>query len=215
MNSTVAATTKNCTMNKHEIYLQSEDGPRVVLISGHAQSGKDTTANIMARQLREAGESVLITHYADLLKYVCKTFFEWNGKKDEYGRSLLQFVGTNIVRKQQPDFWADFLASMISFFKPMWDWVIIPDARFPNEIECMYDKGLRVTHVRIERENHNNGLTMEQAKHESETALDDYMPDYLINNEGDISELEESVRTVIDYMKRSSLTTEFKFYVRS
>ncbi len=40
------------------------------------------------------GYKVLIAHYADLVKYVAKTFFEWNGEKDEYGRSLLQHIGT-------------------------------------------------------------------------------------------------------------------------
>ena len=41
----------------------------VILFSGSASSGKDYVANIMKEQLEEKGNRVLITHYADLLKY--------------------------------------------------------------------------------------------------------------------------------------------------
>ena len=63
------------------------DKTKVVCISGHARSGKDTVAKILHDQLVKDNTEVLITHYADLLKYICKTFFNWNGKKDEQGRT--------------------------------------------------------------------------------------------------------------------------------
>ena len=56
---------------------------KVILISGKAQNGKDTVANILREVLHENGERVLVTHYADLLKYICRNYFEWDGKKDE------------------------------------------------------------------------------------------------------------------------------------
>ena len=71
---------------------------KVVCISGKAQHGKDTTAGMMKTVLESMGHTVLIAHYGDLVKYVCRTFFGWNGEKDAYGRSLLQKVGTDIVR---------------------------------------------------------------------------------------------------------------------
>ena len=43
---------------------------KVIAISGHARNGKDTVAQMLQKQLREDGYTVLITHYADLLKYV-------------------------------------------------------------------------------------------------------------------------------------------------
>ena len=82
-------------------------------------------------------KKVLITHYADLLKYICRTFFKWNGEKDDYGRTLLQQVGTNIVGAKQPDFWVDFIISVLNLFEGSWDIVIIPDCRFVNEVEKM------------------------------------------------------------------------------
>lgn len=104
---------------------------KVVCISGKAQHGKDTTAGMMKTALESMGHTVLIAHYGDLVKYVCRTFFGWNGEKDAYGRSLLQKVGTDIVREQRPNYWVDFVKDMLSMFPNEWDFVLIPDSRFP------------------------------------------------------------------------------------
>ena len=58
---------------------------KVILISGKARSGKDTLAKVLGDYLKEQGKDVLITHYADSLKYICETVFKWDGKKDEKG----------------------------------------------------------------------------------------------------------------------------------
>ena len=47
---------------------------KVITISGKAQNGKDTTAGLLKSALEADGYKVLITHYADLLKYICKQF---------------------------------------------------------------------------------------------------------------------------------------------
>lgn len=167
--------------------------PKVVLISGHAQHGKDTVASIIRDALLAKGDRVLLAHYADLVKYVCKTFFQWNGQKDEHGRSLLQYVGTDRVRKADPDYWVKFIASMLKIFAEYWEWVIIPDTRFPNEIEVLKDNGFDVTHVRVVRSEYDNGLTAEQRNHPSETALDGIAPDVFISNDYDMRHLVEVI----------------------
>jgi len=167
---------------------------KVILISGKAGSGKDSTAKIMRSFLMSDGKSVLITHYADVLKFVCQHFFNWDGEKDKAGRRLLQYVGTDLVRSQDPNFWADFLASMLKFFNGRWDYVIIPDTRFPNEIEVMKKGGFDTMHVRIDRPNLESKLTDEQKRHISETAMDAAVPDCRICNDGTLSELADTVR---------------------
>ena len=89
---------------------------RVICISGQAGAGKDTVGKVIANKLTEQGYTPLITHQADLLKYICTSYFDWDGVKDEAGRSLLQYVGTDVVRKNRPDFWVDFLISMFDLF---------------------------------------------------------------------------------------------------
>jgi len=151
--------------------------------------------------LEDYGNSVLITHFGDLVKHICTKFFDWDGKKDEYGRHLLQYVGTDIVRKQNPDYWVNFIIGILRFFEDNWDYVVIPDARFPNEINRLVDSGFKVTHMRVVRSNYQSTLTEEQQSHPSETALDDVIPDILIMNNGTLEDLESSVR---HYIKENS-----------
>ncbi len=158
---------------------------KILAISGHARHGKDTAAEMLSALLRINGARVLVAHQADLLKYICRTFFGWNGMKDEAGRSLLQEVGTDRIRAKDPDFWVRFLADVLRFFSDRWDYCIIPDTRFPNEIEFFRARGFDVTHLRIIRPHFYNGLTEVQRNHPSETALDDYPADGTILNDGE------------------------------
>jgi len=152
---------------------------------------------MLKSDLEDHGERVLIAHYGDLVKYVCRTFFDWNGEKDDYGRNLLQYVGTDIVRAREPEFWVDFVIKMIQFFGDNWDYVLIPDSRFPNEVERLRETGFGVTHLRVERRNFVSPLTPEQQNHPSETALDNTTPDYLIVNDGSLRDLELRVKQYI------------------
>ena len=165
---------------------------KVIAVSGHAQHGKDTTAGMLANKLRADGYAVLVTHYADLLKYICKAFFGWNGNKDEDGRTLLQRVGTDVIRKQCPDFWVDFISDILSYFHDEWDYVIIPDTRFPNEIEKLKEK-FEVVHLRVIRDNFLSPLTPEQQAHPSEIALDNVEADYYIHNDSGLDELNSKI----------------------
>lgn len=170
---------------------------KIITISGHARNGKDTLASILDRKLKAAGYKVLITHYADLVKYVCEKYFGWDGLKDERGRNLLQYVGTDVVRYQSPDFWVDFIKSILTLFRNHWDFVIIPDTRFPNEINVLKNDGFDVIHLRIERPDFDNGLTEEQKKHPSETSLDNIKPDCVIINDADIIVLTKKAETFL------------------
>ncbi len=166
---------------------------QIILISGKAQHGKDTSAAILKTELELDGNRVLITHYADLLKFICKQYFGWDGEKDEKGRHILQYVGTDVVRQKNPDFWVDFVSTVLKLFPDEWDYVIIPDCRFPNEIDNLRKNGLSAVHVRVVRENFISPLTKEQQAHSSETALDNVEPDYYIRNNGGINELKEQI----------------------
>lgn len=165
---------------------------KVVCISGHARAGKDTSAALMKKRLEAQGYKVLVMHNADLLKYMCQSLFDWDGQKDEAGRYLLQYVGTDVVRKREPDFWVDFIIKTLSMFPNTWDYVLIPDVRFPNEIDRLKKAGFDVTHIRIER-SCENGLTEKQREHPSETALDNTHPDVVIVNDGSIEEMNQRI----------------------
>ena len=99
---------------------------------------------------------------------------------------MLQYVGTDVIRQKNPDYWVNFLIGIFNLFPDEWDYVLIPDTRFPNENNLMKEY-FDVTTVRVTRPNYDNGLTEEQQNHESEIALDDYKFDYQIINNGDAS----------------------------
>ena len=171
--------------------------PKFICISGKARHGKDTVADMMRSELETRNSRVLVTHYADLLKYICKTYFGWDGNKDEAGRTLLQQVGTDCVRAQNPNFWVDFVLQIAALFADKWDYIIIPDTRFPNEISRIKEKFAAV-HIRVVRDQAAGNLTQAQSVHESEVALDDVPPDYLIENSGSMVDLQKATVHLLD-----------------
>jgi len=188
---------------------------KIICISGKARHGKDTTAGLLKEYLELADKKVLVTHYADLLKYLCKTYFGWDGNKDENGRQLLQYVGTDIIRKKRPDFWVDFVADILELFNDTWDYVIICDTRFPNEVSRLKDRGFDVIHLRVKRTEFDNNLTEEQRNHPSETALDDITPDYCIINDTTLDDLRyKTVEFLAEYMVTSSISDVFKNLIK-
>ena len=157
---------------------------------------------MLYEQLVENGYKVLITHYGDLVKYICKTFFNWNGEKDENGRHILQYVGTDIVREQKPDYWVSFVLDMLELFGDNWDYVIIPDARFPNEIDALKTVYRNVIHIKVDRPGYESDLTEEQLKHSSETALDDVEPNYLFWNVGSLEDMRDAAKSFISSLDK-------------
>lgn len=162
---------------------------KIICISGKARHGKDTAATLLKSKLETDGNRVLIVHYADLLKHICRSFFGWNGEKDEAGRALLQRVGTDVIRAQCPDFWVGFVAEVLRLFPDEWDYAIIPDCRFPNEISYLRQAGFNTIHIRVARSDFESPLTPEQQRHPSETALDACVPDYILHNDGTLADL--------------------------
>ena len=180
-----------------------------IILSGKSGSGKDMTAQFMKEELAKHGQKALVIHYADAVKWFCREFLDWDGKKDEVGRTLLQMVGTDIVRAKHPNFWVGIVVGLIQAFEPYKDFdvAIIPDARFPNEIDISLANLKNSVSVRIERKNAdgtdwvNPTLTEEQCKHPSETSLDCFAFDYVIHNDEGLDTLRESAIAILEDLK--------------
>lgn len=170
---------------------------KAIVISAKAQHGKDTTAEIFKKIAEDDGKKVLITHYADYLKYICKEWFEWDGVKDDKGRSILQKVGTDLARSNHPNIWVNVIVESLKAFGEEYDYILIPDCRFPNEIEVMKNN-FDTLSLRVERVDFESKLTDEQKNHISETALDDYDFDYKISVLSGLEYLEAEVRILYE-----------------
>ena len=167
---------------------------KVVLISAKARNGKDQSAIYLKEILEEKGKRILIIHYADYLKYFCKEYLGWDGIKDEHGREILQKWGSQVVRKNYSDTWVDIIIAILRGIYTEYDYVLIPDVRFPNEIDKMKENFDCIS-IRLTRPNFDNGLTSEQKEHISETALDNYIGfNCRIINDGSLSELKQMLK---------------------
>ena len=156
---------------------------KVILISGKAEAGKTTAANMLKSFLENQGKTVVIIPYGQYVKDTAKMIWGWDGKKDEAGRQLLQWWGTDVVRQQDPSFWVDTVIRLARVIQNQVDYLIVDDCRFVNEIQGWYGdiySNWRPFTIRVERPGHENALTPEQRQHPSETELDDYIFDITI-----------------------------------
>lgn len=167
---------------------------KIILFSGKAECGKTTASKMAMDSLTRLGYRVVKLSYAEYVKQTAKMLFGWNGEKDEAGRELLQWWGTDKVRAQSPDFWVDTVIRLVGVIDDMYDFVVIDDVRFENELNRW---GNYTTYsIRVERPDHISALTKEQLEHISETALDNYQFDIRLVAR-DMKELSEQVESVL------------------
>lgn len=170
---------------------------QIICIGGMAQSGKDSLADCLTQILSSKGFKTLTLHHADYLKFICKQYFGWDGVKDEKGRTLLQYIGTDVARKKDPYFWVNVIKNFLIMFGQEYDFIFIPDCRFVSEIET-YKEIYNTTSVRMHRPNFDNGLTEAQKNHESETALNNYSFDVTINCSSGMDNVMQSAKTFVE-----------------
>lgn len=156
----------------------------VITLTGSAGSGKNTTAGILKRKFQEAGKKYLILSYADQLRSIVNENIDKNAKDyDLEYRKHMQYLGTDVVRTLEKDFWVhqtwhiiDLLSRNITvddindestmFARPedkenalktnslLYDGFIIADARFENELNpSPYNLSKFIYNIKIERSN--------------------------------------------------------------
>lgn len=123
-------------------------------------------------------------------------------------RILLQNIGTNLFRNQlTSDIWVNALMSeyvsqgvLKNYVRPNW---VITDVRFENEAKAIQDKkGMlirvnRYTEIDRWKKIDIDGFHSYPKEHESETALDNFTFDYVIDNNSDINSLIEKVKEIL------------------
>ncbi len=172
---------------------------KIILISGKAGHGKDTLAEAITSQMILNGKKVATTRYATHIKRILSDFYNWNGIKTDWARNKLQLLGTEIIREKlnKPDFHVSRTCEDIEIVQDDFDYILIPDTRFPNEIEYVKEKfGTdKVMTIRVERLNYKSELSEEAQKHKSETLLDNY-------DEWDYISKSTNLRDVVDNTRK-------------
>ena len=180
----------------------------IILISGLAGSGKDTFADMLAEELRNRGMRVVRDMFAKYIKQYMKDYYGWDGvTKDEEIRGRLQVLGTDIIKEKlnYTAFHARRLAEDFKIFEDDFDYFIVSDTRFRDEIYTMMasfpDKVLTVRVIRPQLE---SKLTGEQQNHKSENDLKEVEHDCTIMNHKGLEELMLIVKEFADnYTERN------------
>lgn len=173
---------------------------RIVGIAGHAESGKTTFANILKEQLELKHNRVMLINYGDFVKFICTQYYNWDGKKDDKGRALLQHIGTEQGRLMVGEnVWVDMVINTVKIAERDYDIAIVADCRFPNEFDRWNECGYDMLKIKMCRYSYKNHLTEEQRQHESETALDNYEDNHMIiiQNEGSLDDLTQIAQQLV------------------
>ena len=166
---------------------------KIFILNGSGGVGKDTFVYCVKDYvIRIKGKYVEHISSVSEVKKKAKQL-GWDGEKDEKGRTLLQYVGTDIIGTKRPGYWVMFIVDLLRLFENEWDYVIIPDCRYPIEYETMRNN-FDTTLIRVERPYFDNGLTEAQKNHPSEVAMDNYAFEYIIENKWDMGILKNKVK---------------------
>ena len=152
--------------------------PKIIVLSGKAKSGKNTAANIISEYYKDKCIQISFAHY---LKQYVKNISTWDGSEETKPRDILQSIGIDLIKdKINPNLLIDRVCDDIKVYSYFFDYIIITDARLVDEVEAIKNNFKCVT-IRITNLKENN-LTIEQQNHITETNLDNYKFDYVIEN---------------------------------
>ena len=160
---------------------------RAILVSGKAESGKDYVSDMIQVYLQERDYSVFRIAFADYLKFICEKYLNWNGKKDEAGRDLLQHIGNDVCRKYYDGFFCDKVLELLLAVGSDKDFALITDLRYENEYSIIASK-INSISVLVERKGYTNKLTEKQKRNESENGLNNFKFDYIVENNKNVTE---------------------------
>jgi hypothetical protein len=165
---------------------------KVIVVSGKANSGKDTTIDFMIEYLESIGKNCVKMAFAKYLKDLCVDHLGWNGEKDEEGRDMLQYVGTDQIRVKLGwnEFHCNRVCEDIKIVEDVYDYVFICDARFENELYFTHSKfPVRFMDLLITNPNLVSTLDAKQLSHKSENGLGNYKHTTTIINDGSKEDL--------------------------
>lgn len=193
----------------------------VIMISGKMGSGKSSTSRELEKRFLFRGFKVKTIKFADIIYEmhdavgaIAKKYNIFFPKKNG---TLLQLLGTEVFRSQDPDVWAKALKDRILSDEDH-DTFIVDDLRFKNEFRAFDNiDNLNVIKIRLEcpeeiRKERAEGWR-ENTTHISETDLDTYVKDFDLVIFTDNYDLNQAVQRIMNYIDvHESLGDYTNFY---
>lgn len=150
--------------------------PLIILIAGRARSGKSSIAKHLKIEYENQNKKVIISPYTKYLKHYIEEITNEKINDKNKPRDLLQQISSKIIKGElgQTNFFIDRQIEDIKIYSYFADVILIPDVRFPNEIQIIREKFKNVIAIGITRKNYISNLTEEQLNDITETALNNY-----------------------------------------
>lgn len=173
---------------------------KIFVICGKARHGKDTTALIIDKYFEKNGKKVINLQYSSYLKEYAKRITGWDGSDETKPRELLQYLGTEFIRKEIDNlFFVKRMIGDLKVYSKYFDIATISDARMVEEIDEIEKEFEDVCAIKVVRPNFDNGLSAEQQKHATEIALDNYDKiDQVLLNDGTVEDLEKKIEDLME-----------------
>ena len=167
--------------------------PKIFILSGKAKSGKNYVADIISDYYKN---SIQISYAYYLKQYVIK-LSNWDGLQETKPRDLLQSIGIDLIKNIDKELLIRRVMEDIKVYSYFFDVIIVTDARLKEEVDIPKQLFKCIT-IRINGKD--NDLTLEQKNHITETNLDNYKFDYVINNI-DINKTKDEVLKILGGIK--------------
>ena len=180
---------------------------KIFLVSGASRHGKDTIGNFICDYCKENNIKVCRTQIAKYLKMYVKDYFGWDGSEETKPRTLLQELGTDVIRGKlnKPYFFANRTVEDLDILSHFFDVAVVTDIRVPLEIESIKEHFDDVVVIKVERINYETGMTKEQQQHKIENAMNDYHDyNYILINDT----LDKLQKDVIEVLKKEGVVNE-------
>lgn len=174
--------------------------PKIYLFCGKARHGKDTSAGYLKEIYEKNNKRVIYSRAGKYIKYYAMEMSSWDGSEDSKPRELLQKLGTDIIRNKlaKSEMLIQRQLDDIEIYSYFYDVIIVPDIRLPREVESIKEKFNNVVVIKIERINFDSELSIDEQKHSTETAMDNYNDyDYIIEN-NTLDKLREDIYKVYE-----------------
>jgi len=172
---------------------------KIFLVSGASRNGKDTIGNFIEDYCKKNNIKVCRTQISKYLKMYVKDYFGWDGREETKPRTLLQELGTDIIREKlnKQYFFANRTVEDLEILSNFFDVALVTDIRVPLEIETVKENFDDVVVIKVERINYEQEMTSEEQKHKIENAMNEYNDyNYVLINDT-LDKLEEDVIEVL------------------
>ena len=127
--------------------------PKIIILSGKARAGKDTSASFIKKYYEEKGLKVANLQFSFYIKMYAKILSNWDGSEETKPRTLLQTLGTDVIRDHIANyFFINRIIDDIKVLSYFVDVITISDARLPEELDEVAKAYPNTTKIKIIRE---------------------------------------------------------------